>query len=142
MDASVWKLIRRGKRKTGDNKDYDWFVELFGNREFEDCVMVNETTFSEYRLAFTKFISLKKYGFVNNLNRFPHHLSEHGIDIFPLDHGSDTKTWARAIGFYRDVLLYKQKYIVPQGWRLMRKLPIMCSGIILTKERTAVYGKS
>ena len=142
MDASVWKLIRRGKRKTGDNKDYDRFVELFGNREFEDCVMVNETTFSEYRLAFTKFISLKKYGFVNNLNHFPHHLSEHGIDIFSLDHGSDTKTWARAIGFYRDVLLYKQKYIVPQGRRLMRKLPIMCSGVILTKERTAVYGKS
>jgi phosphorylcholine metabolism protein LicD/glycosyltransferase involved in cell wall biosynthesis len=106
-------------------KDYEKFISLFDKQEIENCVMLNQFTYSKYYLTFTKIAYLEKTGFVNRLDRFPNRFSGPSIDIFPLDHGvekEDPKR-VRKIRFYRDILLYKSRYMRLRGHKRIRQLP-------------------
>lgn len=106
-------------------EDYEKFIQAFGTKEINECVMLNEHTYPKYHLTFTKICTLKKTGLVNRLDPLPRRYSGPSVDIFPLDHGveSEPRSRTRAIRYYRDALLYKIDYMKPNGRSFMRQLP-------------------
>ncbi len=97
-------------------KDYNKFINLASQELSDRFFCLNETTQSNYYLPFTKIISLEKYGFISQLDKFDQQYSGPFIDIFPLDY-MDTlerkkvEKKYRRIRMLRDELLLKEHYI-------------------------------
>lgn len=94
--------------------DYQRFISIFKG-EIDNCILLNEKTYSGYYLPFSKVVTTKPRGFVNQLDIFPIEYSGPSIDIFPIDTVSSAVSQRRfrKIRIARDILLYKSNYLKP-----------------------------
>lgn len=96
--------------------DYDKFIKLWGKREIEHCLMLNNTVYKKYYIPFTKIVLNEETGFFNNQHYFPKKFQGPFVDIFPIDKCAEKITQEDIfllgdLRRYRDYLLYKIGYI-------------------------------
>lgn len=95
-------------------QDYNKFIQLFNTQIIHDCKLCNQHTIKEYHLPFSKIVTLKDTGFINNESFSLKEYNGVYIDIFPLDkaveYGEEQNKRRKKIRKYRDMLLYKAGY--------------------------------
>lgn len=107
--------------------DYNRFIELFGKEEREQCVLCNDVTLGAYHLTFSKVVTTKQTGFVNEKDLLLGRYNGPYLDIFPLDRGipydDSQRERAKTLRKYRDLLLFKCNYMRVFTWkRFCRKM--------------------
>ena len=110
--------------------DYNRFLAIAQRELPPHLKMCFPDTIPAYHLPFAKVISTEDHGFVNKKDTALYPYTGVYVDVFPLDefphkHSAElTKTYKK-IRRYRDMLLYKCKYMRPRGFS--RKITKLCS---------------
>ncbi len=95
--------------------DYERFIDLAVNQLNTKYRVLNDKTYENYYLPFTKIVSLIKYDFLNTVVKFDDEYCGPFIDIFPLDcvpeiNYKKVESDYLKIRKIRDILLLKVKY--------------------------------
>ncbi len=127
--------------------DYEKFIELWGDKEINNCILAHQSINNNYYLPFSKILFTGKCKFRSLLHKnlkFKIRGNNIGLDIFPLDESSpisiDLFTRARKIRRLRNVLLAKVGYMRnPKKIRIYRFAKIFNSYESLHKKLLELY---
>ena len=94
-------------------KDYERLLKIWGTTKIDDCVLLHNSTYSQYYLPFAKIILQGNTGF-RSQRKVPEQFQGPCIDIFPLDKAPESHDLhqlknCRKMRKYRNMLLVKSK---------------------------------
>lgn len=95
--------------------DYNKFLKIASNKLSPSVFLLNENSYPDYYLPFSKVVSLDNHGFINMLDRFDEKYNGPFVDIFPVDYydkkDKPLEEKYKNIRKWRDMLLFKADYM-------------------------------